>query len=105
LAPGAKAIAVLLDPDTPTADAERQDVRAGALAVGQHLIILDARNDDALAAAFGAIVRPKAGALLVGGSAFLNSHSHQIVAFAAEHELPAMYFQRDSVSAGGLMSY
>jgi putative ABC transport system substrate-binding protein len=105
LAPDAKAIAVLLDPDTPTADAERQEVQAAALVVGQHLTILDARNERDLDVAFSAIARSKAGALLVGGSAFLNSHTHQIVAFAADHDLPAMYFQRESVVAGGLMSY
>jgi putative ABC transport system substrate-binding protein len=35
----------------------------------------------------------------------LNSHSEQIAALAARHELPAMYFSREAVVTGGLISY
>jgi putative ABC transport system substrate-binding protein len=35
----------------------------------------------------------------------LNSRREQIAALAARHELPAMYFSREAVVVGGLMSY
>jgi putative ABC transport system substrate-binding protein len=50
-------------------------------------------------------VQRQAGALLVGAGAFLNSRREQIAALAARYELPAMYFSREAVVAGGLMSY
>jgi ABC-type uncharacterized transport system substrate-binding protein len=46
-----------------------------------------------------------AGALLVGGGAFMFSNRERIAALAARHALPTSYAQRETVVAGGLMSY
>ena len=105
LAPGATTIAMLANPDTPTAEVERRDVQAAAQTVGRQLIILNAKSDRDIEIAFATIVQRGAGALLVGASAFLNSRKEGIVALAARHALPAIYFQREAVVAGGLMSY
>src|SRR5262249_28628930 len=43
--------------------------------------------------------------LIVTGSAPAAVHSHLIVALAAHHKLPAAYFARFVVAAGGLISY
>jgi putative ABC transport system substrate-binding protein len=50
-------------------------------------------------------VQRGAGALLAGTGAFMNSHRQRLVALAARHALPAIYALRESVAAGGLMSY
>ena len=55
--------------------------------------------------AFAAIIEQRAEALLVGGEPFLVGRSYQIVAMAARHAVPAIYAFRESVVAGGLMSY
>jgi putative ABC transport system substrate-binding protein len=81
------------------------DVQAAAKTIGQQLINLDARSGADIESAFVTIVQRQAGALLVGAGAFLNSRREQIAALAARHELPAMYFSREAVVAGGLMSY
>jgi putative tryptophan/tyrosine transport system substrate-binding protein len=47
----------------------------------------------------------RAGALVVGPDAFLIARTNQIVALAARHAVPTMYFLREFVEAGGLMSY
>jgi ABC-type uncharacterized transport system substrate-binding protein len=104
-APGATTIAVLADPDTPTSAAERRDLQAAAQAMGQQLVMLEARSDRDIEGAFATIGERGAGALLVAASAFLNSHTDQIVALAARHKLPAIYFNRQAAVAGGLVGY
>jgi putative tryptophan/tyrosine transport system substrate-binding protein len=42
---------------------------------------------------------------LVTGSALAITHRDLIVTLAARHKLPAMYFERLFVAAGGLMSF
>jgi putative ABC transport system substrate-binding protein len=105
LAPKATTIGVLVNPGISNTEAERKDVRAAAEAIGQQLVILDARNARDIEAAFATFVQRGAGALFVGAGAFMNAHRERIVALAAEHALPASYALRESVMAGGLMSY
>jgi len=105
LVPKATTIAMLADPDIPTSAAERMQVQTAAQTIRQQLIILDARSDADIESAFVTIVQRQAGALLVAAGAFLNSRRERIAALAARHELPAMYFTREAVVAGGLMSY
>ena len=98
-------IGVLVTPDTPTTEVERRDVQAAALAIGQPLILVDTRSRRDIENAFETFVQRQVGALLIGSGTFLNSHSEGIVALAARHALPAMFYQREQVVAGGLMSY
>jgi putative tryptophan/tyrosine transport system substrate-binding protein len=94
-----------VNPDNPNTEADRRDVQAAALAIGQELIVLDARSVRDIETAFATFVQRGAGALLAGGGAFLNSNRERIVALAARHALPTSYAQRETVVAGGLMSY
>ncbi len=105
LAPNATLIAMLMNPDTPTGEAEREDVQAAAQTIGQQLLILNATSDRDIESAFATIVQRRAGAVLLGGSAFLSSRTELIAALAARQALPAMYFNREAVVAGGLISY
>jgi putative tryptophan/tyrosine transport system substrate-binding protein len=98
-------IGMLVHPNTPTTEAERRDVQAAARAIGQQLVIEDVRSDRDIEPAFAALARRGASALLVGSGPFLNSHAKRIVALVARHALPTIYFQREAVVAGGLMSY
>ena len=104
LVPRATTVAMLADPDTPTSAAERADVEAAAQSKGQQLIALDAKRDGDIETAFATMEQLRANALLVGAGA-LNSRRERIAALAARHALPAMYFTREAVVAGGLMSY
>jgi len=44
-------------------------------------------------------------ALLVGDDPFLQSRRDQLVPLAARHAVPTLYYVRDFVAVGGLMSY
>jgi putative ABC transport system substrate-binding protein len=105
LAPNAATIGMLVYPNTPNTEAERRDVQAAALAIGQQLIVLDATSDRDIDMAFATFVERGAGALLVGSSAFMVSQRERLIALAARHALPASYHVREIVTAGGLMSY
>jgi ABC-type uncharacterized transport system substrate-binding protein len=101
----ATSIAVLVIPNNFSSEEERRDLEAAALVIGQQLIILNVSNVGDIEAAFATIAQRRAGALLVGTGAFLNSNRERVVALAARHRLPDIYPQREPVVAGGLMSY
>ena len=96
---------MLVNPNNPNTEAERSDVQAAALAIGQQLVILDVSSEREIEPAFATLVQRGAGALLVGTGAFSYSHRERLVAMAARHALPTSYSQREPVVAGGLMSY
>jgi putative tryptophan/tyrosine transport system substrate-binding protein len=105
IVPKATTIAVLVNSNSAETEAERRDVQAAAQALGQQLIIRDARNDRDIETAFATFVQRGAGALLVGTGGFMFSNRERIVAQAAHHALPASYGLREFADAGGLMSY
>ena len=80
-------------------------MQAAAEAIGRQLLILDVSSERDIETAFATLVQRGAGALLVGSGAFMNSHRERLVALAARHALPAIYAQRETAMAGGLMSY
>jgi putative ABC transport system substrate-binding protein len=105
LVPKATTIAMLVNPNNPNTEAERSDVQTAALALGQQLLVLDVSSARDIETAFATIVQRGAGALITGTGAFMNSHRERLVALAARHALPASHAFRESVVAGGLMSY
>ena len=105
LMPKATTIGVLTQPNNSTTAVERNDVLAAAQAIGQQLIFLDATSSSEIEAAFATFVQRRAGALLIGGGAFMNSNRERLVALAARYKLPTIFAWREAVVAGGLMSY
>jgi putative tryptophan/tyrosine transport system substrate-binding protein len=105
LVPGATTIAVLVDGHTAEAMAERRDLEAAAQAVGQRLFVVEIGADRELEPAFDSAIEEKAGALLIGTGAYLAGRVRLLAALALRHRLPAAHAQRESVVAGGLMSY
>jgi putative ABC transport system substrate-binding protein len=73
--------------------------------MGQEIPVLNASNDRDIDAAFATLVRQQIGGLLVANDGFFVGRREQLVALAARHAIPAMYFLREFAAAGGLMSY
>jgi putative ABC transport system substrate-binding protein len=72
---------------------------------GTRLIFVVAEEQAQFDDAFATILRERADALHVGGSGVHYVHRSQIVGFAARHQLPAVYGNREAVDEGGLMAY
>jgi putative ABC transport system substrate-binding protein len=105
LVPNAAVIGMLVNPNYPDAEAQRKDVKEAARKFGQNVHVVDASSEDDFNEAFATLVQLKAGALLVGTDTLFLSRRDQLVTLAARHAIPAIYFLREFVSAGGLMGY
>jgi putative tryptophan/tyrosine transport system substrate-binding protein len=105
LVPNVSLIAVLLNPDSPLAKRQLNDLQEAARIIKQDIHILHANSEDELNLAFATIVRLQAGAIIVGSDPFFNSRRNQIVALAAQHRIPTIYEEREFAVAGGLISY
>ena len=67
--------------------------------------LFPAGNVREIDSAFAELVRKGCNALVVGASSLLASRRVQIATLAAIQRLPAIYYTRQSVEVGGLMSY
>jgi putative ABC transport system substrate-binding protein len=105
MVPNARVVAMIVNPDYPPHDADAVEVQSAAQSIGRQLLVLKANSPQAIDMAFATLVEQRAGALLVGGDPFLVGRSQQLVALAMRHAIPAIYDFRESVVAGGLMSY
>jgi putative ABC transport system substrate-binding protein len=105
LVPKAHLIAMLVNPNNPSAESDTRDVQVAASAVGQQIHILRANNERDIDAAFATLVQQRTDALLVAHDPFFFSRRNQFVALAARHAVPSIYEFREFAVAGGLMSY
>jgi len=105
LVPEAKVIALLVNPNNPSAESTTRDVQEAARAKGRQLHTLKAGIESEIDAAFVTLVQRHAGAIVVGSDPFFNSRLEQVVALAARHAVPAIYEWREFAEAGGLISY
>ena len=76
-----------------------------ALSLGVEASPINVRAADEIERAIADFARSTNGGLIITGSASAVVHRHLIIALAAKHRLPAVYFQRTLVTDGGLISY
>jgi len=103
--PNAAHIGVLVNPANANVEGLTKDVAAAAAALGVEIEIVHARDSREIEEAFATLVHNKAGALLVGADSFFFNRRVQLAILAARHAIPAVFFNREFVEAGGLMSY
>jgi ABC-type uncharacterized transport system substrate-binding protein len=105
LVPNATAIALLVDPNTPASESERTAVEAVARAIGQETEVFSASTESDIERAFMAITQHRLGALLVTGGPFFFATRRYLVELAASYAIPTIYWAREYVDQGGLISY
>jgi len=104
LVPQATVIALLVNPDN-AGHGEGYIMQEAARAKGIKLAVLKASTESEIDAAFATIQQLQAGGLLVAPDAFFSGRRAQFVALAAQHAVPAIYWNPVFVAAGGLVSY
>jgi ABC-type uncharacterized transport system substrate-binding protein len=104
LRPAAARIAVLADPKWPQTERSVSEVRAAAVATGQQIEVLYASTGRDIDTVFAGLVQKPVDALLVDANPLANNHRVQLVTLATYHRVLAIYFLREFVEAGGLMS-
>jgi putative ABC transport system substrate-binding protein len=105
LVPNAVSVAVLANPEFKLASAEVRNLEDAAHTLGIKISLLNVRTESDIDTAFTTIVQQKANALIVEADPFLLGQRDQLVRLAARHNVPTMYFLREFVDAGGLLSY
>jgi putative ABC transport system substrate-binding protein len=105
LLPKATVIASLLDPNYPTSASQLKDLKDAAGALGLQLHAHQVSNENQIDQAFAIFANERPDALVVSASGFLGARRSQIIELAARNSLPAMYFDREFPTAGGLISY
>jgi putative tryptophan/tyrosine transport system substrate-binding protein len=105
LIPNAAVFGVLADTAFPTTQPTIADLQVAARMLGVQLVVVNARTDGDLEAAFATFSQQHVGAVFVGLIPVYPGRMEQIAALAARHALPAMFPFREFPLAGGLMSY
>jgi putative ABC transport system substrate-binding protein len=103
MAPQAPVLAVLVNPNHPSARAVSDAVRTTAKTLGVPSQVLQAVTDEEIEAAYGSI-KPGS-ALLVATDPSFFVRRGKLVALSARHAVPTMFDNRESVSDGGLFYY
>jgi putative ABC transport system substrate-binding protein len=99
-------VAVLANPNMPGLDLRIQSLTETARGLGLHLHVLEVGRPDALEQAWTALRHAGDEALfVVAEPTVIEGLTGRIIVLAAQHRLPAMYYWKFNVEAGGLMSY
>ena len=102
---GAAVIDLLVNPDGAITVASTRDVQTAARVLGRQIRIHMARNELELDVALQGLSQLRAEALQIMGDSFFTSRSERIGELTVNYAIPAIFSNRQSTAAGGLMSY
>jgi putative ABC transport system substrate-binding protein len=105
IAPGVTRVAVLRDPANPPGNSQFAAIQAVAPSLGVEISPVSVSDRSEIERAITAFARLSNSGLIVTGSASASVYGETIIKLAAQHKLPAVYPNRFSVIAGGLICY
>jgi putative ABC transport system substrate-binding protein len=105
VAPGVARGAVLRDSATPTGMGLFGAMQAVAPSLRMEVTPVNLGDAPEIERAVAAFARQPNGGLIVTASGVATRHRNLVIALAARHKLPAVYFARHFVTIGGLISY
>lgn len=98
-------LAVLRNPTHPVADVFLSETQAAARVLSVRLDFFEAQDANQLASALARMENERARALILIPDPLFSSRRKRIVELVARHRMPSMFFSREFVDIGGLMSY
>jgi putative tryptophan/tyrosine transport system substrate-binding protein len=102
--PGLRRLAIMANVEYPATVQEMGEIQAAAGTLGLDVPTFEIRRAEDIAPAFEAL-KGRAEALYVVGDALVLTHRVRINTLALAARLPTIFFLREYVEAGGLMSY
>jgi putative ABC transport system substrate-binding protein len=105
MAPGVTRAAILRDPATTAGVGQFAVIQSAAPSLGIDVSPVDVRDAGAIERSVTAFARTWNGGMIVTTSAPSRVHAQLIIALAARNKLPAVYYRRQYVTEGGLVSY
>jgi ABC-type uncharacterized transport system substrate-binding protein len=105
LVTGAKKVGVLINPENPTHRIHRREVESDAAKLGAELKIVEVRSAADIGSALQTLARERVHIVLVVTDATFVAARRQIAAFALVVRLPTVFYLREHVEVGGLVSY
>ena len=105
IVPGAKRMALLVDPDSPVTRIGLPHARRAAQVLGVELGVVEARSAEEIDLAFATLSKQRPGALVVTGSGRFFVLRAKLAALALKMRLPSVFAFTEQVEAGGLAAY
>jgi putative tryptophan/tyrosine transport system substrate-binding protein len=105
IAPDATRIAILFNPANAGNVLDVKATEAAARTMGLTTHSLEVRAPSDFANAFSSMTRERDGALFVSSDPLISRYQRQIVALAAENNIPAIYAHSHFPKVGGLIAY
>jgi ABC-type uncharacterized transport system substrate-binding protein len=105
IAPRLKRVGVLREPGLTSAVAQFAVIQSVAPSLRVELVPLNVRDTNEIEQAIRTFARPSSDGLIVVSSPLAIFHRELIIRLAAQHSLPAVYYERFFVTGGGLISY
>jgi putative ABC transport system substrate-binding protein len=98
-------VAFLYDPAVPIGVVELKDVQAAARALKLTIQPWEVRAADDFARVFAALNKERPNGLYMTSGGLMSSNAKRTAGFALKSRLPSIYFNREALDAGGLLSY
>jgi putative ABC transport system substrate-binding protein len=105
IAPSVRRAAVIRDPTITAGIGQFGAIQSIAPSLGVEVSPINVRDAGEIERSIEAFSRSANGGLIVTASALAIVHRELIISLAARYKLPAVYYQRGHVEAGGLISY
>ena len=105
LVPKFSIIGTLVNPDNPSAGIDIRGLQTASQTIGVQLVVFKASTMDEIDVAFASMARQRIDAIVGGADSFFGTRRREIVSLAARYKIPMTHSGKDTVIAGGLMSY
>jgi ABC-type uncharacterized transport system substrate-binding protein len=105
LVPTASVMALLVNSTNPNTETNTKELQAAARTLGLELHVLNASTERDFDGVFAKLTQLRAGGLVIGQDPFFTVQREHLAALTVRHAVPAIFYGREFVAAGGLLSY